>query len=207
VEVRTHSMQDKKRLLQRDMETLFKNYSNLRNNIFHTYRHKLTSRYPLQEQSAIDDLRAYIDEEFIRLVKEYDISSEVDFPYYIKRKLTARVSSVFMGKKEIEFNSQVNTKDDETVAYLAELGAEENLMQYYENTGSALIEYITRGVDLTKAEQLILAVWTNADERIPDKYIANLLRENFGLSYTDANKIIADMKEFTKRKIQEYSEQ
>src|SRR5690606_39735877 len=42
------------------------------------------------------ELRSYIDEQFVKLVKEYDINNPVDFPGYIDKKLKLRVKQTFI---------------------------------------------------------------------------------------------------------------
>ncbi|MGI4630682.1 hypothetical protein ACR2YW_28040, partial [Klebsiella pneumoniae] len=75
---------------ERDLDSLLNRYKNLRWSLYHRYAGILSNDFERQE------LREYIDEQFIKLVKEYNIRSKVDFPGYIKAKLTLRVQNSYV---------------------------------------------------------------------------------------------------------------
>lgn len=74
----------------RDADTLFVQYKNLRWKVYRTYEKMLNN--PNDKK----DLKSYIDEQFIRLCKEYDINGAIDFAGYIKNMLNTRVHHVFI---------------------------------------------------------------------------------------------------------------
>ena len=94
----------------RDVEELFKDYEPLRKVIWAKNKYKF-----LKEEGSfsyshsqsgytynyadLDDLKSYIDTEFVRLVKEYDINGPIDFPGYISSKLTKRVIGTHMQRR------------------------------------------------------------------------------------------------------------
>lgn len=57
---------------------------------------KETSSGIAPDDFAQDDLRSYIEEQFLRLVLEYDPSGSVDFPGYVSAKLPKRVSGSYV---------------------------------------------------------------------------------------------------------------
>lgn len=77
-------------VFMRDADRLFYQYRNLRWRIFRDHESKFNS------DIAKDDLMAYINEQFIRLCKEYEINGEVDFAGYVKKVLNLRVKHVFI---------------------------------------------------------------------------------------------------------------
>lgn len=72
-------------MFPRDVDRLFHKYSNLRYKVYNTHKDSFN------QESARQDLKSYIDEQFIKLTKEYDVNGEVDFPGYIKKALNLRV--------------------------------------------------------------------------------------------------------------------
>lgn len=74
----------------RDVDTLFKQYANLRWKVYRTYENRLNNAMDRE------DLKMYIDEQFIRLCKEYEVNGAVDFAGFIKQMLNTRVKHVFI---------------------------------------------------------------------------------------------------------------
>lgn len=131
----------------RDIDFLYVQYTNLRNKIYSQHSVNFTSHATKAE------LRSYIDEEFIKLCKEYEINGEVDFPYYIKTKLNARVDGTFkrrtlrqqgrepLGTTEAEVESMLDT----------EVGERYNDEGYHD-----LVTQVIEGVHLSEVETAIL---------------------------------------------------
>src|SRR5699024_6887267 len=71
----------------RDVDKLMHQYTNLRLSVYSQYKEYLPD--PVSQE----ELKSYIDEQYMRLVKEYDINGTVDFPWDIKTKLSMRVYS------------------------------------------------------------------------------------------------------------------
>lgn len=91
----------------RDVEALLNQYHKLINAIYQQNKVKMN------DQSKRDELYSYIVNTFILLVKEYDPSSNVDFPGYIKIKLTLRTKHSYLKKKFNDMDKQkVEDADD-----------------------------------------------------------------------------------------------
>lgn len=83
----------------RDLSTMYKQYKNLREHIGKEEYERFTYHYgnhTVVDKAKIDDLNSYINYEFIKLVQEYDPTSLVDFPGYIKSKLTLRTKHSYL---------------------------------------------------------------------------------------------------------------
>src|SRR5699024_11500089 len=94
---------------ERELDSLLNRYKKLRWSLYHKYAGILSNDFERQE------LREYIDEQFIKLVKEYNIRSKVDFPGYIKAKLTLRVQNSYVKKNEKYKRTEIIGKKDYTV--------------------------------------------------------------------------------------------
>lgn len=83
----------------RDLSTMYQQYRNLREHIGKEEYERFIYRYAnhtVVDKAKIDDLDSYINYEFIKLVQEYDTTSPVDFPGYIKSKLTLRTKHSYL---------------------------------------------------------------------------------------------------------------
>ena len=90
----------------RDVEALWSQYEPLRNAIFAKHMYKFGSLNEvgsptdlIYDSAGLEDLRAYIDTEFTRLVLEYDINGPIDFPGYIYKKLGKRVIGTHLSRR------------------------------------------------------------------------------------------------------------
>lgn len=91
----------------RSPEKLLKQYDNLIRSLGRKYGRFLSSEADRQE------LYSFIQDAFISLVKEYDISSKVDFPGYIVKMLEFRVSQSY-AKPEQERRDHISPLKKET---------------------------------------------------------------------------------------------
>lgn len=88
----------------REVEQLYKQYSKLRHKIVRdemsrfTYRDSETGRV-VYDKAQVDDLKSYVDYQFVKLTKEYNPNSGVDFPGYIKSKLKLRTAHSYIKRK------------------------------------------------------------------------------------------------------------
>lgn len=130
----------------RDVDKLFHQYHNLRVSLYNTYKGYMPDAVSQTE------LMSYIDEQFIRLVKEYSINSEVDFPGYCKIKLTNRVKHSFLKSHFRDRQRVFVTRNDFDVTNLLEKvpGVDEEL-DYYE-----ALEYALSGLTLSYLEKEVL---------------------------------------------------
>src|SRR5699024_11352639 len=90
----------------------------------------------------------YIDEQFIKLVKEYNIRSKVDFPGYIKAKLTLRVQNSYVKKNEKYKRTEIIGKKDYTVEALTE-----DLNEDFED--SKIMCYVFDDIEFTEIQSEI----------------------------------------------------
>lgn len=177
----------------RDVDKLFHQYKNLRLSIYNQFREYLPD--PISQA----ELKSYINEQFVRLVKEYDINGPVDFPGYIKTKLMYRVKHsyikgeyrdrqrVFVPKNEFDVSNLIERKPmmDE------ELG-------YYE-----ALEYALSDVELSMLEKeiLFLLLQEMTDSQIEKEIKKNHMNEK--LSAATIRDTLKEMQSFLKIKLQE----
>lgn len=67
------------------------------------------------DAAGLEDLRAYIDTEFTRLVLEYDVNGPIDFPGYIYKKLGKRVIGTHLSRRsrDIQHETAGGNANDE----------------------------------------------------------------------------------------------
>ncbi|AYJ75225.1 putative RNA polymerase sigma factor 1 [Bacillus phage BSP36] len=177
----------------RDVDKLMHQYRNLRLSVFNQYKDALPD--PVSQ----DELRSYIDEQFVRLVKEYDINGPVDFPGYIKTKLTYRVKHSYIKGEYRDRHRVFVTRNDFDVSNLIEktpLIDEE--LDYYE-----VLEYALHDVKLTELEKEILFYIL---QEMTDAQIERKVKENHKQDKVSAACIrdtLKNMQMFLKTKLQE----
>ncbi|AXH71184.1 putative RNA polymerase sigma factor 1 [Bacillus phage BSP38] len=177
----------------RDVDKLMHQYRNLRLSVFNQYKDSLPD--PVSQ----DELRSYIDEQFVRLVKEYDINGPVDFPGYIKTKLTYRVKHSYIKGEYRDRHRVFVTRNDFDVSNLIEktpLIDEE--LDYYE-----VLEYALHDVKLTELEKEILFYIL---QEMTDAQIERKVKENHRQDKVSAACIrdtLKNMQMFLKTKLQE----
>lgn len=97
-----------KGVFPRDVDRLYHRYANLRYKVYNTHKDSFRS------EASRKELRSYIDEQFIKLTKEYDINGEVDFPGYIKKALNLRVRHSFVkGRFRDSARERLGAEDNE----------------------------------------------------------------------------------------------
>jgi len=162
----------------RDPDRLYSLYKPLRLSIYKQVSSKLYS------QTDKEDLLSYINEHFVRLVKEYDVSGGVDFPGYIKTLLTFRAMRSFMGtltkvySKEDSIGIQEEL-DDKLNEASGEYVDEEDVIAYYDD----FIRFVWKQKSLSQ-EELTVLQGVLIDERNID-IIRDLKREH-EMSQNDA---------------------
>lgn len=101
----------------RDKEALYSAYKNLRKAIIKEQQNNFVisdSPNKILDHARVSDLNAYIDEQFIRLVQEYDIHSPIDFPGYIKTKLSLRTANSFVVSQKRYWHREGPSSDEGT---------------------------------------------------------------------------------------------
>lgn len=159
----------------RDTDRLFKQYENLRLRLFKDFN------IYFDTQQEKDELRAYIDETFIKLVKEYTIHGNIDFQGYIKMKLTARVEHSFRDKVLKEKYREFTTRDEGFIE--SQLNKDSRLGI---NSDLGLIEELVEGVEMTPLESSIFKHLIQEDTQKEtvaslrsDGYEASEVRESY----------------------------
>ncbi|AYJ75998.1 hypothetical protein Goe27_01320 [Bacillus phage vB_BsuM-Goe27] len=177
----------------RDVDKLMHQYRNLRLSVYNQFKGDLPD--PVSQE----ELRSYIDEQFVRLVKEYDINGPVDFPGYIKTKLTYRVKHSYIKGEYRDRHRVFVTRNDFDVSNLLEktpLIDEE--LDYYE-----VLEYALHDVTLTELEKEVLfyILQEMTDAQIERKIRENHEKERLSSSYIRGT--LKNMQVFLKTKLQE----
>lgn len=177
----------------RDVDKLMHQYTNLRLSVYSQYKEYLPD--PVTQE----ELKSYIDEQFIRLVKEYDINGPVDFPGYIKTKLTYRVKHSYI-KGEFRDRQRIFVpKNEFDISNLIERNpATDEELDYYE-----ALEYALHDVDLTDVERDILFFIL---QELPDIRIEEKFKEknpNTALSSSAIKSTIKEMQHFLKTRLHE----
>lgn len=178
---------------ERDIDKLLNKYKNLRWSLYHKYAGILSN------DVEREDLREYIDEQFIKLVKEYDIHSKVDFPGYIKAKLTLRVRNSYIKKNKKYKSTELIGKKESTVESLTEAlttGIEE----------SELIRYVFDDVEFTELQSILLKELLMNEDMEDEKYIVNRVSEDTQIKRKDVAKELSELKDYVKFKINAYHE-
>jgi len=177
----------------RDVDKLLHQYKNLRNSIYNQYKTYLAD--PISR----DELKSYIDEQFIRLVKEYDIGSDVDFPGYIKIKLNYRVKNSYI--KSVFRDSQrvfVTRNAFDVSNLLEQTPSNDEELDYY-----AALEYALKGVELDDMEKQVLFYII---QELSDVQIEQNIRDsnpNEKISSSLVRSKIKNMQTFLKTKLRE----
>ena len=142
----------------RDVEKLLKQYSHLINSIYHQEASRFTYNTEggrVGDKIKQDDLKSYIVYQFITLVKEYDPHSGVDFPYYIKQKLTLRTRHSYIKKVFRDEYREVSDDASEN-SILANAPVKDLSEEFTRNYGDMTI---LDGVTNNELEKVILDLW------------------------------------------------
>jgi hypothetical protein len=127
----------------RDPDKLLHQYHNLRLSVYNMYKEYIP------DGTTRKELKSYIDEQFIRLVKEYEINGEVDFAGYIKKKLHYRVKhSYIKGEKRDRQRVFVPKGDYDVTSLIERSPSQDEELDYYE-----ALQYALQDVHLTELEK------------------------------------------------------
>ncbi|AMQ66647.1 RNA polymerase sigma factor [Bacillus phage Shbh1] len=176
----------------RDVDKLIHQYKNLRTSIFRDYKDYLPD--PISQE----ELKSYIDEQFVRLVKEYDINGPVDFPGYIKTKLTQRVKNSYIRGEHRDRKRVFVPRNDFDISNLIESSpSHDEELDYYE-----ALEYVLHDVELNEIEKETLFLIL---QEFPDTQIEKKLRQSYGniASNAQIKDTVKNMQYFLKTKLNE----
>lgn len=173
----------------RDIDRLYVMYKPLRLAVYKEVSSWLTS-----EQDKAD-LTSFINEHFVRLVKEYDPTSNVDFPGYIKKMLTLRAKHSFTSNLR-----RYSTKEDT-------VGTQEDMLEYLSVDSSSDVgepeeavydyfhrfqEYVEEQVGLTPLQRDALKLLLTEHST---KYVNTYLADKYDEDYREVSKVVALFKE------------
>lgn len=177
----------------RDVDKLMHQYKNLRMSVYNQYKGYLSD--PVSQA----ELESYINEQFIRLVKEYDINGPIDFPGYIKTKLNYRVKHSYVKSMYRDRQRIFVTKNDFDVTNLLEqVPTMDEELDYYET-----LEYALQDVDFSALDKEILFYIL---QEMTDAQIEKQVRKNHPnekISSATIRDILKNMQTFLKTKLRE----
>lgn len=163
----------------RDPDRLYALYKPLRMAIYKRVASKLYNEADKQ------DLISYINEHFVRLTKEYDVTNGVDFPGFIKTLLTFRANNSFIsGLSRVYNKEEVVGIDEELEDKVRASGYgfvgkgaddEETVLAYYDD----FIKFVGENFELSEIEWDILQGMVINERTL---VLANTLREEYGLN-------------------------
>lgn len=183
-------------VFSRDPDRLYAEYTNLRKKIFSTYRGSFNNEATRRELSS------YIDEQFIRLVKEYDINSPVDFPGYIKAKLNLRVKSYVESQFKDKGRERLTTEEDEIERMLE---SEDGYLGELSVDDLDLRDYVFEGADFSNLEVDIINLWLSM--RLTEREIITRMIAKYGKSKREIERVMEELKEFVLFKITAYNKE
>lgn len=149
-------------MLPREVDKLFFQYSKLRKKIVRdemsrfTYRDNESGRW-VYDKAQLDDLKSYVDYQFVKLTKEYNPNSGVDFPGYIKSKLKLRTAHSYIKRKYDHYYRthdlhQDNNKLAESALYM------QSLQDWKPDEEDGILAKIQE-LDLKPIEKDIIQAW------------------------------------------------
>ena len=182
----------------RDMDRLYAQYKPLRLAIYK----RVASR--LYNQEDKNDLSSYLNEHFIRLCLEFDLTNEMDFPGFIKTLLTFRASNSFIsGLTRVYGKADASGLADELEEKMGtpeETGdSEEAVLAYYDS----FVAFVYKNYHLSEVESTIFeGILFN--ERTLE--MARGLRRDFDVPQSEGLKQIAEFRERLLGYLNEFNE-
>lgn len=176
----------------RDADRLFEEYTNLRMSLYNKYQRNF------RNQETKNELMSYIDEQFVKLVKEYNINSPVDFPGYVKTKLTSRVAYGFVRRKRRDNNREVIMKEEGTLQQILE---EEGSGSYQSLEMQDLLTHIFQEEPMDDMSWDILEGWMNYDT---EREITVEVASKHGKTYAAVDREKDRIKKTVEKKLKTY---
>lgn len=184
----------------RDIDRLYVMYKPLRLAVYKDVASWLTS-----EQDKAD-LTSFINEHFVRLVKEYDPTSNVDFPGYIKKMLTLRAKHSFTSNlrrystKEDSVGNQEDMLEFLSIDSSSDMGEpEEYVIAYF----TKFKEYVQSQVTLDEFEEDVLYLLLTEHTT---KYTTSYVSDKHNVDYKEAGRRITLFKEALRPMIESFNQ-
>lgn len=165
----------------RDVEALYKQYSKLRHKLLRdeksrfAYKDSLTGKV-VYDKAKVDDLKSYIDYQFIKLVKEYDPNSPVDFPAYITTKLKLRTKHSYI-KRYFSHYYKTHDMNKDNDKLVSETLHDESLLNWQSEQEDSIMTKISK-LDLSDIEKDIIDVLAQAPEVNPNSVTVPIYNSN-----------------------------
>lgn len=172
-------------VFQRDIDKLYHQFANLRYSIYQQHAWKFDSEVKKEE------LKEYIDEQFVVLTKEYSVNSPVDFPGYIKKKLTLRVGRSYVQNKLSKDKDEFLGTKDNTVELLAE-SSNEGI------TDSELYDYVIGEGNFNDIQLSLLEKLISNNLRYEDSKIITMVANDYGLTRDEVREEFDELYDYVK---------
>lgn len=179
----------------RDCDRLFLEYTNLRKKLYNKHKDAFS------DQAMQLELASYIDEQFIKLVKEYEINAPVDFPGYIKKKLTLRVEKAFMKSKFKDMDRERIPHKDNDILDLLEV--QPDYAEGYAEDRELLEHVFEDGSQFTAVELDIIRMLLSL--KYSDNKIIQTLSKKHGLEAREIGNIMAEVQDYVRFKVNDYN--
>lgn len=150
---------------QRDLDKLYLQYANLRHAIYQQHAWRFDNHVKKEE------LREYIDEQFILLTKEYNVGSSVDFPGYIKTKLSLRVKESYVKNRVKKEHNEFLGSNDDSIEMLAE--ATDDSLEDAE-----LFSYVIEEGEFTDLQKLLLSYLVSNKYKLEHPRIISIISKS-----------------------------
>lgn len=168
----------------RDVDRLFQQYANLRHKVYNTHKDSFNS------EATRKELRSYIDEQFVKLTKEYDINGEVDFPGYIKKALNLRVRHSFIkGRFRDNARERLGSEENEIEGLLSN-----DIQSAREIEDSELIDSLLTGANFSSLEIDILLCLVKGTTK--EKDFVRELATKYNVSLKSVRESVKNVKEY-----------
>lgn len=163
----------------RDVDALFVKFAPLRKSI----QHKLTMSVP--SEADREDLISFINEQFVKLVKEYDPSSGVDFPGYITKMLTMRTKYLYVRPVNREHEREAQTTDEEILSAL-----DETDIAMEEEGISDIIDHVASKLHLTEDDRAVMVLLSDGfqDKDIISRMVTKGIKQEEAKEYLETLK-------------------
>lgn len=173
----------------RDVDRLFRKYANLRHKVYNT------NKDAFADEATRRELRSYIDEQFVKLTKEYDINGAVDFPFYIKKMLNLRVSGSFVKSTSRGYKRErLGSKAEDIYGLLPDDVQTSRAIE-----DSELIDELLTSANFTELEVDIFTQLTQG--RVKERELTKELAEKHNISLKATKEAIKDVKDYLSLKL------
>lgn len=185
----------------RDAEALYHQYHNLIARLIKDEYSRFTyvdGSKTVTDDIRVADLESYIQYQFVKLVKEYDVHSPVDFPGYIKSKLTLRTKHSFVKSYFKHQARELYTEtgdDEEEFGHLQDTTNSEPDFSY-------ITEQAIDKIKPTELERKVIYLWSTYSDK--DSQVYDLLYKednDFTLSKTAFLELTKDLRARLKNNI------